>query len=74
MGIRSRYKADVEVQRRIKENFKDEIRFNVKHKLHEINHLVSGVDSPFGTLVIADVQDHLREIENILGIKPDQHD
>lgn len=72
MGMRSN-KFKTEMQKKINESFRDEIRFNVEHKLHEINHFVAGVDSPFGTLVIADVQDHLRGIEEALGIKADEN-
>ena len=48
--------------------FREEIRLNVKHKLDEINHYVSGVDSPFNYMTISDVQEHLCVIAEILGI------
>lgn len=46
-----------------------ELKQLVHQKCVEINHYVSGCDSPFSYLQIADVQESLREIENTLNIK-----
>lgn len=43
--------------------------YKTNQKCIEINHYVSGCDSPFNYLQIADVQESLREIENALNIK-----
>ena len=48
---------------------KTEIKQLVHQKCIEINHYVSGCNSPFNYLQIADVQESLREIENTLNIK-----
>lgn len=52
-----------------KRKFATEIKQLVHQKCVEINHYVSGCDSPFSYLQIADVQESLREIENTLNIK-----
>ena len=52
-----------------KRKFATELKQLVHQKCVEINHYVSGCDSPFSYLQIADVQESLREIENILNIK-----
>lgn len=52
-----------------KEHFRNECKELVKFHCHCINQFVAGVDSPFGYLQIADVQEKLREIEDILGIE-----
>ena len=52
-----------------KRKFATEIKQLVHQKCIEINHYVSGCDSPFSYLQIADVQESLREIENTLNIK-----
>jgi hypothetical protein len=49
--------------------FRKELQTLVKHKLDEINHYISGCDSPFSYLQIADTQEKLREIAEILGIE-----
>ena len=49
--------------------FRKELKVNIKHHCDCINHYVSGVDSPFQYLQIADVQEKLCEICDILGIK-----
>ena len=48
--------------------FRKELKTCVKHKLDEINHYISGCDSPFSYLQIADTQEKLCEIADILGI------
>ena len=52
-----------------KRKFATELKQLVHQKCVEINHYVSGCDSPFSYLQIADVQESLREIENTLNIK-----
>lgn len=52
-----------------KRKFATEIKQLVHQKCIEINHYVSGCNSPFSYLQIADVQESLREIENTLNIK-----
>ena len=52
-----------------KRKFAIEIKQLVHQKCIEINHYVSGCNSPFNYLQIADVQESLREIENTLNIK-----
>lgn len=52
-----------------KRKFAIELKQLVHQKCVEINHYVSGCNSPFNYLQIADVQESLREIENTLNIK-----
>ena len=52
-----------------KRKFATEIKQLVHQKCIEINHYVSGCNSPFSYLQIADVQESLMEIENTLNIK-----
>ena len=52
-----------------KRKFATEIKQLVHQKCVEINHYVSGCNSPFSYLQIADVQESLRDIENTLNIK-----
>ena len=52
-----------------KRKFATELKQLVHQKCAEINHYVSGCNSPFSYLQIADVQESLREIENTLNIK-----
>ena len=52
-----------------KRKFATELKQLVHQKCIEINHYVSGCNSPFSYLQIADVQESLREIENTLNIK-----
>ena len=54
---------------REKRKFAIELKQLVHQKCVEINHYVSGCDSPFSYLQVADVQESLREIENTLNIK-----
>ena len=49
--------------------FTTELKQLVHQKCVEINHYVSGCNSPFSYLQIAYVQESLREIENTLNIK-----
>ena len=51
-----------------KRKFATELKQLVHQKCVEINHYVSGCNSPFSYLQIADVQESLREIENTLNI------
>ena len=52
-----------------KRKFATELKQLVHQKCVEINHYVSGCNSPFSYLQIADVQESLRELENTLNIK-----
>ena len=54
---------------REKRKFAIELKQLVHQKGVEINHYVSGCDSPFSYTQIADVQENLREIENTLNSK-----
>ena len=53
----------------LEENFKKELQITVGHKLNEINHFVSGCNSPFTYQQIGMVQDYLVNIAETLGIK-----
>ena len=59
-------KTEIEISKR---KFATELKQLVNQKCAEINHYVSGCNSPFSYLQIADVQESLREIENTLNIK-----
>ena len=59
-------KTEITIQKR---KFATELKQLVHQKCVEINHYVSGCNSPFSYLQIADVQESLREIENTLNIK-----
>ena len=59
-------KTEITIQKR---KFATELKQLVHQKCIEINHYVSGCNSPFNYLQIADVQESLREIENTLNIK-----
>lgn len=52
-------------------DFKKELQISVKHKLDEINHYISGCDSPFTYQQIGMVQEYLNDIASELGIKAD---
>ena len=54
---------------REKRKFAIELKQLVHQKCVEINHYVSGCDSPFSYSQVVDVQESLREIENTLNIK-----
>ena len=59
-------KTEIEISKR---KFATELKQLVNQKCVEINHYVSGCNSPFSYLQIADVQESLRDIENTLNIK-----
>ena len=59
-------KTEIEISKR---KFATELKQLVRQRCVEINHYVSGCNSPFSYLQIADVQESLREIENTLNIK-----
>ena len=59
-------RREIKMSRR---KFATELKQLVHQKCVEINHYVSGCDSPFSYSQIADVQESLREIENTLNIK-----
>ena len=69
VAIQTLKKADKPEITLIKRKFATEIKQLVHQKCIEINHYVSGCNSPLSYLQIADVQESLREIENILNIK-----
>ena len=54
---------------REKRKFAIELKQLVHQKCVEINHYVSGCDSPSSYTQVAYVQESLREIENTLNIK-----
>lgn len=54
---------------KVKAKFKEELQKIVQQKCCEINHYVSGCDSPFSYTQIREVQENLGEIEKNLGIK-----
>ena len=62
----ARVKAEIKISKR---KFATELKQLVHQKCVEINHYVSGCDSPFSYSQVADVQESLREIENTLNIK-----
>lgn len=66
-----RKKIEESVEVKCKKMFHKELQAIVGLKLDEINHYISGCDSPFTYLQIAEVQEHLLEIANTLGIKSD---
>ena len=59
-------KTEIKISKR---KFATELKQLVNKKWAETNHYVSGCDSPFSYLQVADVQESLREIENTLNIK-----
>ena len=59
-------KTEIEISKR---KFATELKQLVRQRCAEINHYVSGCNSPFSYLQIADVQESLMEIENTLNIK-----
>lgn len=52
----------------MRESFRKEVKIIVKHKLDEINHYIAGCDSPFSYMQVRDVQEHMVEIAEALGI------
>lgn len=63
-----------ELTEKTKKAFKEEIQFIVGKKLDELNHYIAGCDSPFSYLQIADVQEKMCEIADILGIKENKNE
>ena len=59
-------KTEIKISKR---KFATELKQLVHQKCVEINHYISGCDSPFSYVQISDVQENLREIENTLNIK-----
>ena len=49
--------------------FKEELKRLIAQKCREINHYISGCDSPFSYTQIREVQESLVNIEEVLGIK-----
>ena len=49
--------------------FKSELQRLVSQKCKEINHYITGCDSPFSYTQIREVQESLNGIEKVLGIK-----
>lgn len=60
--------AEIEGKALFRKNLQEQVRFHCNC----INHYVAGCDSPFGYLQIADVQEKLREIHEILGIEDEK--
>ena len=54
-----------------REKFREELQDHIKEKLDQINHYVSGCNSPFTYSQISIVHDNLREICEVLGISQD---
>ena len=65
-------KQQVAKHKELKENFKIELQITVRHKLDEINHYVSGCDSPFTYQQISMVQEFLLNRAQELGINIDE--
>lgn len=59
----------VPTRERQKQKFRKEVKELVKCHLDEINHYVSGCNSPFSDLQIGMVQEYLNDIREELGIK-----
>lgn len=55
----------------MRKKFKIKINKLIHECLNQINHLVAGCDSPYSVSQIQNVQEALREIEEILDIKQD---
>lgn len=53
-------------------NFKDELKTLVAKRLDEINHFISGCDSPFSYLQIREVQELMCDIRTTLGIEVEE--
>ena len=62
-------KQQKELHEKLTADFKKELQISVKHKLDEINHYISGCDSPFTYQQIGMVQEYLKNIADELGIK-----
>lgn len=57
-----------------KAKFKKELKELVAQKLEEINHYISGVDTPFLYVQVRETQENLLDISNILGIEGAEYD
>lgn len=53
-------------------NFKDELKTLVAKRLDEINHFISGCNSPFSYLQIREVQELMCDIRTTLGIDAEE--
>lgn len=53
-------------------NFKDELKTLVAKRLDEINHFISGCNSPFSYLQIREVQEMMCDIRTTLGIEVEE--
>ena len=53
-------------------NFKDEINTLVDKRLDEINHFISGCNSPFSYSQIREVQELMCDIRTTLGIEVEE--
>ena len=62
----NRWRADKEDS---STDFKDELKTLVAERLDEINHFISGCDSPFTYLQIREVQELMCDIRTTLGIE-----
>jgi transcriptional regulator with XRE-family HTH domain len=62
-------KKDIESLGTYQGVFKTELQRLVSQKCKEINHYISGCDSPFSYTQIREVQASLNDIEEVLGIK-----
>ena len=62
-------KQQIELHNKLTADFREELQITIKHKLDEINHYVSGCDSPFTYQQIGMVQEYLNNIADELGIK-----
>ncbi len=63
-------KSDIKaMDNKMRQDFRAEVKMLVRHKLDEINHYVSGVNSPFSYSQISNVQGYLCDIAEELGIK-----
>ena len=52
--------------------FREEVQSIVADKLDQINHYISGIDSPFSFGQIREVQELMLEIRGTLGIKVEE--
>lgn len=65
----TKQQAELTISQKMKNQFRNEIRENVKQKLDEINHYVAGCNSPFSYLQVRETQEKMLEIAEILGIE-----
>lgn len=52
-----------------KAKFEEEVQAVISEKCDQINHYVAGCNSPFSYMQISAVQECLREIKEVLGIR-----